>query len=144
MGSDNTSPYTFYWKNVGTGNYSITAKATDNSGKVTTSAPITISVISASTSLARGGNLNSSKEPLGLDVNPNPVAGTLNISVHGLQANNRSTISILSVSGAVIKTIQPGALNKNVQLDVSSLSGGVYFIKVINGDKVLYKQFVKL
>jgi hypothetical protein len=33
---------------------------------------------------------------------------------------------------------------KLVQLDVSSLVSGVYTIKVINGEKVAYKQFVKL
>jgi len=43
-----------------------------------------------------------------------------------------------------MKIIQSNILSKNVQLDVSSLSAGMYLIKVINGDKVLYKQFVKL
>ena len=44
LGSDNSSPYTFTWNNVATGNYTITAKATDNGSLVTTSEAVTISV----------------------------------------------------------------------------------------------------
>ena len=44
LGSDATSPYSISWSNVAAGTYSITAKATDNSGAVTTSSPITVVV----------------------------------------------------------------------------------------------------
>ena len=37
-------PYTYSWENVPAGNYTITAKATDNNGNVTTSASVSISV----------------------------------------------------------------------------------------------------
>jgi Bacterial Ig domain/Secretion system C-terminal sorting domain len=37
LGSDNTSPYSFTWSNVAAGNYTISAKATDNSGYTTIS-----------------------------------------------------------------------------------------------------------
>lgn len=38
-------PYGYVWRNVLLGNYTITAKAYDNSGNVTTSAPVHISVV---------------------------------------------------------------------------------------------------
>jgi hypothetical protein len=44
IGVDFTSPYEFYWNDVGTGTFSISAKATDNSGAVTTSASVLITV----------------------------------------------------------------------------------------------------
>jgi len=45
LGSDNTAaPYSFTWSNVIAGNYTITAKSTDNAGSVTISSPITIIV----------------------------------------------------------------------------------------------------
>jgi hypothetical protein len=44
LGQDLTSPYSFAWTNVSTGNYSITAKATDNLGAVSTSVAVAISV----------------------------------------------------------------------------------------------------
>ena len=42
LGEDLTSPYSFAWNNISAGTYSVTAKATDNSGLSTTSAPVSI------------------------------------------------------------------------------------------------------
>jgi aryl-phospho-beta-D-glucosidase BglC (GH1 family) len=44
LGSDATSPYSFTWINVAAGTYSITAKATDNAGAITTSTAVSITV----------------------------------------------------------------------------------------------------
>src|SRR5690606_26125216 len=44
IGSDATAPYSFTWNNVASGNYAITARATDNSGVTTTSSIINITV----------------------------------------------------------------------------------------------------
>lgn len=42
--TDTTSPYSFSWTGVAAGSYTLTAKATDNKGATTTSAPVGISV----------------------------------------------------------------------------------------------------
>jgi hypothetical protein len=44
LGSDATAPYSFTWANVAGGTYTITAKATDNVGAITTSTAITVVV----------------------------------------------------------------------------------------------------
>ncbi|HRH49470.1 MAG TPA: Ig-like domain-containing protein [Panacibacter sp.] len=44
LGSDETFPYSLEWTNIAAGNYSITAKVTDNDGNVVASAPVAISV----------------------------------------------------------------------------------------------------
>ena len=44
LGTDATSPYSFNWTTIAAGNYTITARATDNAGSVTISTPVTISV----------------------------------------------------------------------------------------------------
>lgn len=44
LGEDLTAPYTLSWNNVVAGSYSLTAKATDNLGAVTTSSAVTITV----------------------------------------------------------------------------------------------------
>ncbi len=44
LGTDTTAPYSFAWSNVVAGNYSLTARAFDNAGAVTTSTAIAISV----------------------------------------------------------------------------------------------------
>ncbi len=45
LGTDTTSPYSFAWANLPVGSYSLTARATDNKGTVTVSAPVAINVV---------------------------------------------------------------------------------------------------
>ena len=49
LGEDTTAPYNFTWGGVGAGTYTITARATDDLGTSTTSAPSTITVSAANT-----------------------------------------------------------------------------------------------
>ncbi len=49
LGEDASSPYTYSWTNAAAGNYTITAKAYDNSGAVTTSASIAVRVVTVAT-----------------------------------------------------------------------------------------------
>jgi len=49
LGTDTTSPYSFAWNSVGAGNYTLTARATDNSGAISTSAPVNITVTAFTT-----------------------------------------------------------------------------------------------
>ncbi len=53
-----TAPYQFSWSNVAAGNYSLTAKATDNGGLSTTSAAVQIYVIGPSSPTTYLSNLN--------------------------------------------------------------------------------------
>ena len=47
LGEATSAPYTFSWSGVGAGSYTLTARATDDAGGVTTSAPVSITVTSA-------------------------------------------------------------------------------------------------
>jgi chitinase len=49
LGTSTSSPYTYSWTNVAAGSYSLTAKATDNAGAVTTSSTVAI-VVNGTTS----------------------------------------------------------------------------------------------
>ncbi|MDF2454571.1 MAG: C-terminal target protein [Cytophagaceae bacterium] len=44
LGTDVTAPYTYTWTNVAAGQYTLTAKATDNSGATKTTASVTVTV----------------------------------------------------------------------------------------------------
>jgi RHS repeat-associated protein len=44
LGTATTSPYSYNWTGVAVGTYSLTAKATDNNGGVTTSSPVSVKV----------------------------------------------------------------------------------------------------
>jgi hypothetical protein len=49
LGVDSVRPYTFSWRNVAVGTYTLTAQATDNSGLSKTSIPLTVYVQAANT-----------------------------------------------------------------------------------------------
>ena len=49
LGTATASPYSYTWTGVAAGTYSITAKATDNAGAVTTSSAVSVTVGAAST-----------------------------------------------------------------------------------------------
>ena len=51
LGEDTASPYAYNWTGVAAGGYTLTAKATDNSGAVTTSAAVTVTVTTATAGL---------------------------------------------------------------------------------------------
>ncbi len=138
-------PYTYWWTNVQPGTYTITAVAYEDKGLSTTSAAITVtvtntSIVSRPSSVTNKTNLNGA---LNLQLSPNPAKNTLQIYTKGLQLNKPSTISVISASGVIMRTMHLN-LKTVVQLDVSSMVSGVYTIKVVSGDKVMYKQFVKL
>ncbi|MGI8581561.1 MAG: CHRD domain-containing protein [Chitinophagaceae bacterium] len=65
LGSATTSPYTFTWSGATAGTYAITAKATDNSGAVTTSSVVNITV-----------NVGFSATLSGANERPTPVTST--------------------------------------------------------------------
>jgi type IV secretory pathway VirJ component len=67
LGEDTTSPYSYTWNSVAAGTYSLTVKATDNSGASTTSVAVSITVNS-------GAN-NAPTIATAAFANPNPVTG---------------------------------------------------------------------
>src|SRR5690606_8390825 len=54
LGERTSSPYTYTWANVAAGNYTITAKATDNEGASKTSSAVSISVKTVVTDACSG------------------------------------------------------------------------------------------
>jgi uncharacterized delta-60 repeat protein len=139
------APYYNKWRNVSAGSYSIVANATDSNGNVISSQPVQIIVTGPlARPIVKEDKQSFSERLFRLNVNPNPVSNVLNISIDGLQNNDNSSISIISSSGALIKTIQTKAIDKNIQLNVSSLSTGVYTIKFVHRGVTVCKKFVKL
>lgn len=69
-------------------------------------------------------------------ISPNPVSGTLQISSREIPL---SSIDILSLQGKVLTTT-----TENLQeIDLSHLSSGVYFIKLISEENSVIKKFIK-
>ncbi|MEV4218947.1 glycoside hydrolase family 48 protein [Nonomuraea sp. NPDC049725] len=100
LGTDTSAPYTYNWQNVAAGSYSITARATDNDGATTNSAPVGITVGSDSTPA--------------LVVSPQSVAvpetGTATFSVKlSRQPAASVTVNTARASGDADLTVSAGA-----------------------------------
>ncbi|GAB4091183.1 hypothetical protein GCM10028786_01090 [Flaviaesturariibacter terrae] len=76
-----------------------------------------------------------------VDVYPNPVAQTLNVSALGFEG--RGQLRVLDANGRSV--LQQGLLRSNTALGVQSLSRGVYYLQVIgaNGNVIGQTRFVK-
>jgi GH35 family endo-1,4-beta-xylanase/archaellum component FlaG (FlaF/FlaG flagellin family) len=95
LGSDATSPYSFVWANVAPGTYTITAKATDNSGAVTTSTAITVVVnapvnIAPTVSITSPANNATFTSPASITINAN--AADADGTVSNVQFFNGTTL----------------------------------------------------
>ncbi|MEN9913003.1 MAG: hypothetical protein RLY66_411 [Candidatus Parcubacteria bacterium] len=79
IGADASFPYVYTWTGVAAGTYSITARATDNDGAVTTSSavPVTVAAAPAGTALLRNWNLNQSSGTTATDSSGNSGTATL-------------------------------------------------------------------
>jgi len=71
-------------------------------------------------------------------ISPNPTNGLLNISFGAIPSNTK--IELYNSIGALVLT--EAITNKNNTVNVSDLSSGMYFMKVLEGDKVIAVQKV--
>ncbi|MEV4803870.1 glycoside hydrolase family 48 protein [Nonomuraea sp. NPDC049421] len=100
LGTDTSSPYSYSWANVAAGSYSITARATDNSGQVTTSSPVGITVSPNS-----GPALVVSPTTVSV-----PETGEATFGVRLSQAPSSSvTVSVARASGDADLTVSPSS-----------------------------------
>ena len=78
-----------------------------------------------------------------INVYPNPARSTVNV-VMGLQENSTVNYSLMDVSGKVIRSgnwkLSAGV--NTVSLDVMSLQGGVYILRVDDGKGIQSKKIM--
>jgi YD repeat-containing protein len=116
LGEATTAPYSFAWNNVAPGSYSLTAKATDNSGASATSSAINITVTPPAVSVA-ATDANASEQGADPGVftftrtGGTSVPLTLNYSLSGTATNGSDYAPL---SGAL--TIPAGASAQTVNV----------------------------
>lgn len=70
---------------------------------------------------------------------PNPASTIINIIISDL-SNSSSSISIYDVTGRIVKTVSTS--ERTLSIDRGDLRSGIYFIKVVIGNKELSKKIV--
>ena len=78
-----------------------------------------------------------------IEIFPNPIADFLNINYVEDPFNPTQLIQVIDLTGKVVGSIQPEN-SSSIQLDVSNLSHGIYFVQFRNKDgMVATKRFIK-
>jgi peroxidase len=77
-----------------------------------------------------------------LKIYPNPVSDVMNINLG--TTGQSGTIRVFTAQGILMKTIITGANEKNIRINTSGFSKGIYIINVITGKQKQSFKFVKL
>jgi hypothetical protein len=143
--TETASPYDWHWTNVQPGTYTITAKATTDQGVTKTSSAVTVYVKSptGSTALIDSTTLYGASAASSFVLSPNPATNQLRVNFNGNYIQGPGVVSILSASGAIIKKLSIALNNTFMELDVSSLVPGVYFLNVSGKNFNSSKSFIK-
>lgn len=76
-------------------------------------------------------------------VMPNPALNFVNISSENFLSNELLTIRLVDIQGKTIRQMKTDFSNKNIQIEVSGLTPGIYLILVQSGIKQCSAKFIK-
>ena len=129
-----SAPYTYTWKDVAAGSYSITAIATDNLNDTTISTPVEFVV---------GSRVKYDANSDIVKLYPNPNDGHFSIELLTPLLNEKSEIVITDMAG---KQVYNGPLSKEEtlkQFDLSGSKSGVYVMLIKDKEILVTKKFIK-
>ncbi len=147
LGESTTTPYSFTWKNVSAGTYSIKAVATDNQNSKTTSEPISVTVGNMSTSITNPtiSNMPASRNNGKNSINlyPNPTNGIFKIDLSDSLLSEKNKVTIMSLTGEILYTGLLMRNEANRQYDLSHAKSGNYIILIKSDQAVFTGKFIK-
>ena len=129
-----SDPYTYTWKDVATGSYTITAIATDNLSDTTISSPVEFVV---------GANVKYDANSDIINLYPNPNNGHFSIDFINPLKSEKSEIIITDLAG---KQIYDGPVLKEEitkQFDLSYAKAGIYVMMIKDKDILVTKKIIK-
>ena len=128
LGTAYNSPYSINWNNIQSGNYAVTAKATDSYGWSTTSTPVNVAVTAANSPSDNGAG--STPSPTGTTPPPGPVTQTPPpvVTTPQVPAANPSTVNITSpVNNASYSVPASILLTANASANATAVSRVNYY-----------------
>jgi uncharacterized repeat protein (TIGR02059 family) len=129
-----SSPYTYTWKDVAAGSYTITAVATDNMNDTTASDPVEFVI---------GANIKYDANSEIVRLYPNPNNGHFSIEFINPLQDGKSDIIITDCAG---KQVYHGPVLKEEilkQFDLSDSKSGLYVMMIRDKDILVTKKFIK-
>ena len=129
-----SAPYTYIWKDVAAGSYSITAIATDNVGDTTKSSPVEFEV---------GYTVQYDAKSDIINLYPNPNNGHFSIEFINPLQSEKGEIVITNLAGEQI--YNGPVLKEEVlkQFDLSANRSGMYVLMIKDKEILVTKKFIK-
>ncbi len=78
----------------------------------------------------------------GISVFPNPTSDKIVLTLNTYEPSETNSMSLLDAKGVVVMSQK--LTEQKSEMDVSHLTAGVYFFKVIKNKKMLYYKIVKM
>ncbi|MDP2722146.1 MAG: T9SS type A sorting domain-containing protein [Bacteroidales bacterium] len=75
-----------------------------------------------------------------VSVYPNPSSGIFQFELSGIQFDRSNNLYIYNLQGA--KIYEAAVSNEKFNVDLSNLSGGIYFVKIFDGEAILTKKIM--
>lgn len=113
------------------GSYAVVAYVGEGEICIDTSACITINDV----------GLNELNSESRITIFPNPANDNISIELLNLLPSTKNTISIYNIQGQLL--FQKYSDLAKTEIDISTLSKGIYFIKIQNSDNIIFQKFVK-
>ena len=129
-----SAPYTYTWKDVPAGIYTITAVATDNMNDTTISSPVEFIV---------GNPVRYDPKSEIFNLYPNPNNGHFSIEFVNPLKSERNEIIISDLTG---KQVYSGFIMKEdilKQFDISNIRSGMYVMLIKDKEILVTKKFIK-
>ncbi len=117
--------------------YTISIGTTTVGSACTSRDSMNITVTNCGTGIAENSNGG-----LTVSIQPNPASGWFNLSLTDTKTS-AAEVSILATDGRTVASEQLGSVKDIIKtINVSNLSTGIYFIKVIKGDEIFVTKLV--
>ena len=78
----------------------------------------------------------------GISVFPNPTQDLVNVSINNFKVEEMVTVQLIDNGGKVLKS--QVMQSSSIQLPVTELKSGIYYIHVLKGKEKLYYKILKL
>ena len=127
-------PYTYTWKDVKAGTYTIKAIATDNLNATTTSSPIEFEV---------GANIYYDANMEIINLYPNPNDGHFSIEILRSLENEKCHIVITDLGGKQVFNLPIEEVETLKHLDLFYIKPGIYILMVIGKGILVIKKIIK-
>jgi hypothetical protein len=133
LGEMTSAPYSYIWKNVIPGSYTITAVATDNLNDTTMSSPIQF-VVAANIKYDAKGEI--------VKLYPNPNNGRFSIELLTTLKNDKNEIIITDMAGKQVYNGPISKEEKSKQFDLTGSRSGFYVMLIKDKDIIVTKKFI--